>query len=287
MPAQFIAHFSCYSKAIAILSGREIREDDIKTASGLLQQFAKDVSLLYGNDYETANIHQLLHLPDCVVRWGLLWATSTFQFEDYNGKVKSYVKSAKGVPLQICDKFRKDCQMRIIAEKTLQHKAAKKFFWNTLNYDTCLAPKFQLIRQKITNVGENLRSKIEQHVTFIEIYENSSAYVHHHLFKVKSTTKRSNNTVKLSETEMGTIVKFFNVTCVCDDDCECIRDFVLLNSFKVKRSSSVLNGFYSRSNVRNVPIVLPLREMQLIKHFVTQIDGTIHYVQIQNLVETS
>lgn len=50
----------------------------------------------------TFNVHQMEHIVKSVRLWGPLWAHSAFPFEAGNGKIKSCIKAAKGIPNQIC-----------------------------------------------------------------------------------------------------------------------------------------------------------------------------------------
>ena len=45
------------------------------------------VNLYVGERYMSANVHGLLHLPQCVQKLGPLWYHSCFQFESANGEL--------------------------------------------------------------------------------------------------------------------------------------------------------------------------------------------------------
>lgn len=48
------------------------------------------------------NVHQMEHIVKSVRLWGPFWAHSAFPFEAGNGKMKTCIKAAKGIPRQIC-----------------------------------------------------------------------------------------------------------------------------------------------------------------------------------------
>lgn len=59
-------------------------------------------STLYGPEHMTANMHQLLHLSECVRDYGPLWVFSCFKFEDMNGQIVQMFHGTKKPELQIC-----------------------------------------------------------------------------------------------------------------------------------------------------------------------------------------
>ena len=100
----YLAHFMLFSKALWLLLQSSITMEDINLAEQLLQKFCSQFASLYGKldfvitmclntrtielvgeRYYTANIHQLLHMPDCVHNLGPLWAHSSFPFKNTNG----------------------------------------------------------------------------------------------------------------------------------------------------------------------------------------------------------
>lgn len=60
-----------------------------------LRVFVRQIDKLYGDRAYTYNMHQLLHLVLSVRRWGPLWATSAFLFENYNGFLSKSVHGTK------------------------------------------------------------------------------------------------------------------------------------------------------------------------------------------------
>ena len=55
-----------------------------------------------GNQFQTFNVHQLLHLPEVVHELGPLWSNSCFPFEDYNGDLRDLFHGTKNVDGQVC-----------------------------------------------------------------------------------------------------------------------------------------------------------------------------------------
>ena len=50
---------------------------------------------MYGDEQYTCNVHQLTHLVLYVRRWGPLWATSAFPFENFNGMLGNMIHGSK------------------------------------------------------------------------------------------------------------------------------------------------------------------------------------------------
>lgn len=55
----------------------------------------RDVGELYTDREYSYNVHQLLHIVLCVKRWGPLWATSAFPYENYNNFLANCVHGSK------------------------------------------------------------------------------------------------------------------------------------------------------------------------------------------------
>ncbi|XP_064472537.1 uncharacterized protein LOC135387052 [Ornithodoros turicata] len=105
LPTKYLHHFELLSQSVFTMLRTSVSSDDIDRVNGLLVQFVCDAQLLYGNEFMTFNVHQLLHLPKCVKKMGPLWAHSCFPFESMNGRLLKLITAAKGVPLQILERY--------------------------------------------------------------------------------------------------------------------------------------------------------------------------------------
>ena len=61
-----------------------------------------EIFFLSGKQFQTFNVHQLLHLPEVVRDLGPLWSNSCFPFEDYNGDLRDLFHGTKNVDGQVC-----------------------------------------------------------------------------------------------------------------------------------------------------------------------------------------
>lgn len=57
-------------------------DEEIDRAEDYLFKFCNNFAQLYDQCYMTLNLHQLVHLADCVRSLGPLYTTSCFSFED-------------------------------------------------------------------------------------------------------------------------------------------------------------------------------------------------------------
>src|SRR6218665_1246490 len=101
LPTKFLNHWFLLVYSIHILLQESISKQDVLLAEKALIEFAAGVPVLYGSEYCTFNVHQLLHLPQAVLNWGPLWAFSCFRFESNIGQIISLVTGSNCVPMQI------------------------------------------------------------------------------------------------------------------------------------------------------------------------------------------
>ena len=74
LPDNLYDHFLCFHVAMVLLSNEEqcAKPEIINYCSGLLKKFVSDSILLYGQQFVSANVHNLIHLPDDVRNFGSL-----------------------------------------------------------------------------------------------------------------------------------------------------------------------------------------------------------------------
>ncbi|KIM79981.1 hypothetical protein PILCRDRAFT_89847 [Piloderma croceum F 1598] len=84
------ANFLMLLKALRILLGRELTEEQIDEADKLLCEYCSDLVDLYGTDMIRPNHHYATHTPRSVRDYGPLHEFWTFLFEHLNKVLKSY-----------------------------------------------------------------------------------------------------------------------------------------------------------------------------------------------------
>ena len=74
-------------------------EENIKYAEELLEYFVEHFEVLYGKQYISHNVHNLLHLCNDVRKFGVLDNFSAFPFENFLGSLKKLIRKSDK-PLQ-------------------------------------------------------------------------------------------------------------------------------------------------------------------------------------------
>ena len=78
-----------------------ILEEQVAHAERMLFHFCLMMGPLYGERYETANVHYLVHLVDNVRALAPLWTHSCFHFEDKSGFLLKLVHGTQNVQFQL------------------------------------------------------------------------------------------------------------------------------------------------------------------------------------------
>jgi len=102
-------HMECWRHFVLAcrrLCKRDLSSDDIKIADGLLMQFCKRVSRLYG--MSTPNMHLHAHLASCINDFGPCHAFWLFSFERYNGILGTQPTNNRSIEIQLMARFLKD-----------------------------------------------------------------------------------------------------------------------------------------------------------------------------------
>lgn len=92
---QLYEHFMAFSVALGLLLCPTLAVDHNSYYKELMTYFVGKTKELYGNHFMVYNIHSMVHLPEQAMAFGSLDACSAFPFENYLGKLKRLVRSAK------------------------------------------------------------------------------------------------------------------------------------------------------------------------------------------------
>ncbi|XP_042148871.1 uncharacterized protein LOC121837342 [Ixodes scapularis] len=104
LPVDYWKLLAKLCEAVHILLRDSIALHEIQQAELLLETFVGRSKTLFGVTSATFNVHQLLHLCNCVRQLGPLWAHSAFAFEGGNGRIVKLVSAARGLPDQILER---------------------------------------------------------------------------------------------------------------------------------------------------------------------------------------
>lgn len=94
-------HFLLLVDSMHILLKFGSNEKDLDRAEMLLFEFCRCLEELYDRCFLRLNVHQLLHLPDCVRDLGPLYTHSCFSFESKNGIVLKMIRGSQSIDTQI------------------------------------------------------------------------------------------------------------------------------------------------------------------------------------------
>ncbi|KAK3919799.1 B-cell linker protein [Frankliniella fusca] len=125
MPHNYAQHWMLFVMAIWLLLQDEITDNDLQRSKSMLILFVRDIGRLYGQASYVYNVHQLLHLPLYVKRWGPLWATSAFMFESYNGTIAELIHGTKNRGKELVNLVKISHGLQILREQ-VQMKSEKR-----------------------------------------------------------------------------------------------------------------------------------------------------------------
>ena len=102
LPEEYLDHHMKLVSAVFLLSQESIAPEQVHAASNLFNEYVSDFQRLYGLRYMSINVHQMLHLSQCVLDLGPLWVYSCFTMEDLNGKLTRLIHGTRYAALQVC-----------------------------------------------------------------------------------------------------------------------------------------------------------------------------------------
>jgi hypothetical protein len=195
LPSRYLKHFALLSSSIYLLLKDKITQSDLENAKRSLLQFVSRFQQLYGAMNMRYNVHLLIHIPDCILNCGPLWAYSLFHFEDNIGILVSYVQGNNEGNKQVISKyllsqtlvqalkrFERSATLSNYLKKTSSKRSVKHFEKNEL---VCVlgASKPYLLSQAETEICEflNLNSSeifIFQRFVYKKYVFHSSEYSH-------------------------------------------------------------------------------------------------------------
>jgi len=100
-------HFLTLHVAITILIRPNLCQNEfINFAEALLNHFVQSFEILYGKQYISHNIHNLLHLCNDVRQFGPLDNFSAFRFENYMTSIKKRLRKSEKLLQQLLKRYK-------------------------------------------------------------------------------------------------------------------------------------------------------------------------------------
>jgi hypothetical protein len=98
-------HFLLLHCAYRLLSHPETCQSNVSSAQTLLEEFVTNFVPLYGAKKVSYNVHNLLHLSDCVKEHGCVDNFSAYKFENYLRELKKLIKKPSYVLQQLYNRI--------------------------------------------------------------------------------------------------------------------------------------------------------------------------------------
>ena len=104
IPENLFSHFMLLSVAISILLSASLcaQAPWVEFANEALDVFVEQCAEIYGREWQTYNMHTLVHLSQEAKTYGALDNVSCFPFENFLGQLRRYVRNGQSVLAQVC-----------------------------------------------------------------------------------------------------------------------------------------------------------------------------------------
>lgn len=130
-------NFLLLNVSITLLS-QQYNEENVEISRKYLTAFIKHFKLLFGVRHMAYNVHNLIHLPDDVCKYGSIDKFSAFPFENYLGTLKKLLRKPNCILSQIVNRIyeKKSCS----SKKDVKFPFVKKNHSDgpLLNDDSCM-----------------------------------------------------------------------------------------------------------------------------------------------------
>lgn len=174
--------------AISLLTKSSISNQDLQDANKALISYVKQFSKLYGPKTLTLNIHLLQHLELNVRKFGPLFTTSCFLFENLNGVIKNFVHSSKNPELQICSSFSTFFNYSYLKQKIKKKNSDVEKFCLETEKRAHIKTKLQKVYENLyivgcykkVNINQDMKNLFQQYN-----FENSEIHSFNKLLKNK------------------------------------------------------------------------------------------------------
>ncbi|XP_034944879.1 uncharacterized protein [Chelonus insularis] len=275
LPNKYLQHWFLLIVSIYNLLQKPIHMNDLNSTEILLRLFVRDVGELYGNHEYSYNLHQLTHLVLCVRRWGPLWSSSAFPFENYNGIIAKSLHGSKHLGEELMKNL-----------KLAQGKhALKNKIHNDLNVSAGnihKKNKYRLMNKiKTCNIRMNdleLQILNLNHLNLININIYSRMEIDRHIYttEIYKQIKTNSYTIKLSTyeyEEMYGVIRYF-----LEIDNEL---YFIFKKFSIQQHRLLIH----QESMTKLHFILPIVETDDYKLInVRNIINISHMIQVDNFI---
>lgn len=139
-------------------------------AKKLLNYFVKSFQIIYGVQYISHNVHNLLHICDDYEKYGPLDNCSAFCFENYMKELKSFLRKSDKPLQQVINRYYEKCSSNKLNNSS-DHNIIEK---PILNYTHTSGPllenitRFQYYSYSFNNIKLNLKKEKDSYFLSID-----------------------------------------------------------------------------------------------------------------------
>lgn len=254
LPTMYLRQFFLLSFAIHLLLQETVTTSAVEEADKMLTKFVKQMTVLYGKEHTTYNVHQLLHVPKSVLNLGPLWSTSTFSFEGNNAVLLNAFNGTRHIPEQICKTLYLRRALVKQASLLLQESTKCKSLYETLttkkktmkNRQPLAADLYVMTRQQsppLTNLKKPIETLFGCQIVDSQVSGYDRFSFQGSIFTTAHYTRasrRDNSVVLVRDGAFGVLEKLVCIHCNCTTtkcDCE-VKTCVVLRKLSQKHTNT-------------------------------------------------
>lgn len=186
LPTLYYQHFMCLSIAIRILCSETLHSKYLNYARSLLIYFVTQYKEIYGKEYITHNVHNLIHLADDVEQFGSLDNFSAFRFENYLHTIKLNLEHCRNPLKQITNNILK--QRKYLIKTTIEDEIRTGrnniIYSDNVRYDVSEKNNCCLLRNKKIVLIKNIEKRRNEIILSGQLVKKKS------FFKIPADSKK-------------------------------------------------------------------------------------------------
>ncbi|XP_044588794.1 uncharacterized protein LOC123267975 [Cotesia glomerata] len=201
MQREYFDYFSLFIAGISFLNLDSITNGNVNMASNLLHKFVREFEVMYRLKNCSINVHLILHLPDCVIALGPLWARECFAYEDLNGQYLNVIKGTRHIDSQTLRSHNQKLKLQRFFDELLEGKIKDFCLKRKYNNKICERLKegcYTIGSYKIYNDNYIIPDFVQQAIAnllmpqkiqeYLRLLKNSQLYVSERYGRVKQTS---------------------------------------------------------------------------------------------------
>lgn len=266
----YLQHWILFVRALFLLLQDNIKSEDLNEADLLLRRFVKETQTLYGDRAMTYNMHQLTHLVLVVKRWGPLWATSAFPFENFNGFLASSAHYTKHLDQEMVNNLTIAQGLQVLRNKIYDSDDFQLSDTTSCTLGNCITS------EKICDSDKNLL--ITHHIDINDVKFFSRAKINNNMYtsELYKNIKTNSYTVTLENNDNS--VSYGFIKCFIEIENQL---YIILQDFDIQHSKMFVHEG-TQSIVEHILPVQKSARIQLIK--VNNIKSISHVIRVKDYI---